>query len=282
MKLNVKPLFLAIALASSGATAPTVTASGFPVVDIASIAQSVTEYMQDLLAYEEYMQQTITAASQLDEAIRLYEQTMISYNHMLRQMTELKNRIDRKDWMGVYAKYERIINRYPGSSPSYDPVWRQAREKVDTVYYQGNEQAELEAQLDQIDYDLASRERALASISRARTRADTGVSQSLEVDAYDEMTVEYTETLRKLDDQRAALGAEDHLATLQLMADQQHVSLQMMQQQMLQQNSNLKFANQLEQHVFSKEQRAQEANIKMQQVRANETYTVNEDPLSQW
>lgn len=280
--MKIKPIALAVAIALGSANIAPVSATGFPVIDIAAVTESIRQYQQDLLNYAEYIKTTALEASQLDEAIQLYQQTMVSYNHMLRQMMALKNRISPAQWQQLYAKFQTIVERYPGSTPHYDTSWSAARDKQDKAYYQGNTQPEMEEQLQAIDYDSQSYAKALASVTRSRARADTGVNQELDVEQYDELTQAMTETLATLDDQRASLGDEDHIATLQLMADQQQTALRMQQQMLMQQNSSLKYANQLDKLVASKEQKGQEASIKAQQERMNETYEVNEERISDW
>lgn len=93
IKFRLKKLCAAIVIAVTAMGPAYAPASGFPVVDIASVAQAVADYSNQLLQYTEQMQQTILEQSQLAQLISTYEQTMTSYYHMLSQMQGLQRLI---------------------------------------------------------------------------------------------------------------------------------------------------------------------------------------------
>lgn len=282
MKGRFKPLVLAVSIAMTTQFAPAVQATGFPVVDLASIAEAVTSYTQDLRNYLEYVQQTSTQVQSLEQAINLYQQSLASYNEVLRQMETLKSRMSQRDWEGLYNQYKSVVDNYPGSPPGTGADWEAAVATQDKAYYQGNSMAQMQSQLDSVGLDAQSTSEVSTEMGRVRARADTGVQQRQDVEKIDVMTKGYTDTLKDLDTQRADLGPEDNLKTLQLMADQQHLGLQMQQQQMVQQNTQQKYSNQFDQFVFSKAQKAEEVNLKEQALRSAQTIPVNENPITNW
>lgn len=273
---------LAVAIASvlsANTLAPVaVQASGFPVVDLASIAESVKAYAQDLLNYEEYMQQTAEAVKTAKQTYDLYQQALVSYDHMLRQMQELKNRIDRKDWEGVYTRYAAIIEMSPGQ-PVIDGTWKEANEKVDSVFYRGNDLDTLEKEINSIGFSANERDRLLAEIGRTRAKTNLATIQQLAVDEFNEQAKDNIADLAELDETRSKLGPEDHLATLQLMTDQNAKALEIQQQQLVQSNTAMQLSNQLASHVFSREQKAEEVNLKNLKDKVTNTYVIDETPL---
>ena len=101
LKVRMKKIAVAVIMAITATQPAMAPASGFPVVDIASVAQAVADYSNQLLQYTEQMQQTILEQSQLAQLIATYEQTMTSYYHMLSQMQGLSRLIDRRDYMAM-------------------------------------------------------------------------------------------------------------------------------------------------------------------------------------
>jgi len=69
LKVRMKKLAVAIIMAITASQPAMAPASGFPVVDIASVAQAVADYSNQLLQYTEQMQQTILEKSQLAQLI---------------------------------------------------------------------------------------------------------------------------------------------------------------------------------------------------------------------
>jgi len=81
-------------------------ASGFPVVDIAHIAQSIVGYVQELADYVEAIQQTALSTSQLTQMITDYTQVLQEYEHYLDQIRQLQDVISGDDWNELIATVE--------------------------------------------------------------------------------------------------------------------------------------------------------------------------------
>ncbi|EVT82108.1 hypothetical protein Z046_33200 [Pseudomonas aeruginosa VRFPA09] len=113
MKRKFKPLAIAVFLAmATMSNSNVVNAWGFPVADIANLTQMVEGYIQDLKNYDEYIQTTILNQEQLAEALRLYKQTLVAYDEVLRQMESLKRKLSPRDWNALFASYKDILDLY--------------------------------------------------------------------------------------------------------------------------------------------------------------------------
>ncbi len=279
MKLKAT-LRAAVAAAVVSVAPMSVNASGFPVVDIASIAQAVTDYMNQLLHYEELMAQTVLNESQLAEAIRLYEQTMREYDHMLRQMEGLKSRIDKRQWQQIYARYGHIINSYPGMKPDFDATrWVKVNRDLENLYYRAGRLGDIEDDLASLGYDSKSLQHITETARQSYAREQLAVGQTMFVeDMVDELEVQM-ERYGDVASKRASLGPEDHLATLQVMAEQNELVIEALQQQNAINNAQLQYSNQLESHYFSNQNLGRRATLNEVKARQTRPIIVNESRL---
>lgn len=279
--MNIKVTLRAAIAAIIMSIAPVpVTASGFPTVDIAAIAQSVTDYINQLQQYAEAMAQTALNESQLAEAIKLYEQTMIEYDHMLRQMEGLKSRISNRQWQQIYAKYGSVINTYPGMKPDFDSArWAKINRELETLFPRAQRLSDIEDDLASLAYDSNSLQHVTETARQSYAREQLAVGQSMFVqDMDDELEVQmgrYGEVSSK----RASLGPEDHLATLQVMAEQNELVIEALQQQSAINNAQLQYSNQLESHYFSNQNVGRKATLNEVKARQSRPIVVNESPL---
>ena len=84
-------------------------ASGFPVVDIAHISQSIVGYVQELADYVEAIQQTALNVSQLTQMITDYTQVLQEYEHYLDQIRQLQDVISGDQWDELLTTVERDL-----------------------------------------------------------------------------------------------------------------------------------------------------------------------------
>lgn len=138
MKRKFKPLAIVVFLAmATMSNSNVVNAWGFPVADIANLTQMVEGYIQDLKNYDEYVQTTILNQEQLAEALRLYKQSLVAYDEVLRQMEKLKRKLSPRDWKALFASYKDILDLYPSQTQRSDAEWERINAKVDQVYARG-------------------------------------------------------------------------------------------------------------------------------------------------
>lgn len=259
-------------------------AGGFPVIDITSVAQAVADYSNQLLQYTEQMQQTILEESQLAQLIQQYEQTMVSYNHMLTQMTSLKRMMDRRDWEGLYKKYASVIDSYPGSSmPDFNSgKWINKGKDLQKLYARIDKAKDLETAIRAIPFDAKSEAKATESSEQSFAREQLAVGQSLFVeDMNDELETQMTR-YGEVAEKRAALGPEDHLKTLQVMAEQNELMIEASQQQNAINNAQLQYSNQLPSHIFALQNQGRMAALAETKAKLAEDIVVDETPLSDY
>lgn len=275
-----KSLRNAIAAIVIGAAPVTTFGSGFPVVDMASIAQSITDYINQLSHYTELMSQTVLDESQLAEAIKLYEQTMTEYDHMLRQMEGLKNRIDKRQWQQIYAKYGHVINSYPAMKPDFDSgQWVKVNRDLETLYYRADSLGDIEDAISAIGYDSNSLSQVTDTARQSYAREQLAVGQHMFVEDMDAELEVQMERYGEVAAKRQALGAEDHLATLQVMTEQNELLIEALHQQNAINNAQLQYSNQLDAHYFSKNNNGREATLNEVKARQSRTIVVDDSPL---
>lgn len=82
---------------------PKADATGFPVVDIASIVQAVVDYSQQLTQYAEMIQSGLLQAQELVQTIQQYEQMLNEYETMLGNLQDLGSFISSGDMRSAFS-----------------------------------------------------------------------------------------------------------------------------------------------------------------------------------
>lgn len=282
---------LALAVAISVSTAAPVHASGFPTVDLAQVAQGVADYNNQLLQYAEMMQQTVEQKaqtildqSQLVQLVNQYEQMMTSYNHMLRQMTALKNMMDRRDWEGLYKKYASVIDSFPGSGMTDFSAgkWINKGKELQSLYARINKINDLEDAIRAIPFNSKSDEAVTEATEQSFARQQLAVGQSLFVEDMNDEIQTQMERYGEVAQKRASLGAEDHLATLQVMAEQNELMIEAAQQQNAINNAQLQYSNQLPAHIFAKQNKGRMASLSAAKDILSDSIEVDNSQLSNY
>ena len=283
-KLRMKKLAVAVVMAITATGPAMAPASGFPVVDIASVAQAVADYSNQLLQYTEQMQQTILEQSQLAQLMATYEQTMTSYYHMLSQMQGLQRLISKRDYMAIMSKFSNVIDMYPGSAPDFKTKeWIAKGKELTKMYNRVADARDLEDTIRAIPFaDSASQERQEKAAEQAFTLDQMAVGQSLFSESMNDELLTNVERANEVAIKRQALGPEDHLATLQLMAEQQEVSIENAQQANAIANAQLQYSNQLPAHFFARQNLARQATLEETKDRLNEEIVIDNSKLSDY
>lgn len=260
MKNSLKKLCILIVISMS--LANPVKAAGIPTWDAQAVAQALTSYLQDLINYEEYIAQTGLNELQLAEAVKLYEQAMTSYEHMLRQMESLKQKMDSKDWLSLINKLDSLMNRYPGSTITNDINLEKAKETIGKVFSRGEEYKDIEDQIADLNFDSGSATALLDDTKKITYKSQIATNQQAVVFDYDEALALQGEDLETLQIIKDSLGDEDQLKTMQFLAEQNQKALQLQVLSMKQQNTALQYSNQLSAHIFEKQKENSDAEIK--------------------
>ena len=283
MKFRLKKLCAAIVIAVTAMGPAYAPASGFPVVDIASVAQAVADYSNQLLQYTEQMQQTILEQSQLAQLISTYEQTMTSYYHMLSQMQGLQRLISKRDYMAIMKKFSNVIDMYPGNAPDFkSKEWIAKGKDLSRMYNRVSDARDLEDAIRAIPFDAKSQELQETAAQQANTMDQMAVGQSLFSEGMNDELLTNVERAGEVATKRRSLGPEDHLATLQLMAEQNELTIESDQQANAIANAQLQYSNQMPAHFFARQNLARQATLKETEQTLNSEIVIDNTKLSDY
>ena len=283
MKFRLKKLCAAIVIAVTAMGPAYAPASGFPVVDIASIAQAVSDYSNQLLQYTEQMQQTILEQSQLAQLIAQYEQTMTSYYHMLSQMQGLQRLISKRDYMAIMNKFSNVVDMYPGNTPNFQSKeWIAKGKDLSRMYNRVADARDLETAIRAIPFDGKSAELQETAAAQANTMDQMAVGQSLFSESMNDELLTNVERAGEVADKRRSLGPEDHLATLQLMAEQNELTIESDQQANAIANAQLQYSNQLPAHFFARQNLARQATLESTKEQLSTEIVIDNSKLSDY
>ena len=283
IKFRLKKLCAAIVIAVTAMGPAYAPASGFPVVDIASVAQAVADYSNQLLQYTEQMQQTILEQSQLAQLISTYEQTMTSYYHMLSQMQGLQRLISKRDYMAIMKKFSNVIDMYPGNAPDFkSKEWIAKGKDLSRMYNRVSDARDLEDAIRAIPFDAKSQELQETAAQQANTMDQMAVGQSLFSEGMNDELLTNVERAGEVATKRRSLGPEDHLATLQLMAEQNELTIESDQQANAIANAQLQYSNQMPAHFFAQQNLARQATLKETEQALNSEIVIDNSKLSDY
>lgn len=283
IKFRLKKLCAAIVIAVTAMGPAYAPASGFPVVDIASVAQAVADYSNQLLQYTEQMQQTILEQSQLAQLISTYEQTMTSYYHMLSQMQGLQRLISKRDYMAIMKKFSNVIDMYPGNAPDFkSKEWIAKGKDLSRMYNRVSDARDLEDAIRAIPFDAKSQEIQETAAQQANTMDQMAVGQSLFSEGMNDELLTNVERAGEVATKRRSLGPEDHLATLQLMAEQNELTIESDQQANAIANAQLQYSNQMPAHFFARQNLARQATLKETEQTLNSEIVIDNSKLSDY
>ena len=220
-------------------------ASGFPVVDIAHISQSIVGYVQELADYVEAIQQTALNVSQLTQMITDYTQVLQEYEHYLDQIRQLQDVISGDQWDELLTTVERDLAEISDISLTQilDPA--DADYETDLRDILANQGIAAPVPADITDFysgDLNVPDGELDAMEERLERMNTSY---LRYAAQHENVARNAQSMQQFDNQIegvqnavAALGEQSDLATLQMIAQIQ--LMQVKQQNLAMQQRNQK------------------------------------------
>ena len=109
--LNLFIVFV-VMTAIGGINARQAPCGGIPVIDAANLAEQLKQYLLEIKAWQELLEQSTTMTNQYMQMLRSYQQVLREYNHFLNQIRSIRHMIDDKDWMRLM----RLIRTYYGKS----------------------------------------------------------------------------------------------------------------------------------------------------------------------
>ncbi|MFA0012015.1 hypothetical protein AB4391_01515 [Vibrio lentus] len=245
----MKKTLLALVIASALSTPMVVRASGFPTFDAANLLQSITEYEQLISEYEQILQQTGLNTQQLLVAIDEYQQMLREYNVLLNQVTQLEDKIDRRDYEAIARQVNRAYEQRAGnehvySSPHMDNRYGALPDR-DTSY------RHVESTLGAVP----------SSYQRSYQLAADSHIQGEEAQQFAARNAQIKTNQDALDATRLTLGNETELATLQLLVEQNQVLIDQLDLQNDMTLSSYSNSNQMEHRTSAAILRAEQAQI---------------------
>ena len=248
MKKLLCTALLAFCVSSTPFTVERVHASGFPVVDIAHIAQSIIGYIQELSAYVEDLQQTALQGNQLAQLYTDYTQTLQEYEHYLDQIRAIRDVISAEEWENMVTQIEKEVEEISSFSVivDLDPASGSFEEDQRTVLIdEGIAPAPVDDIMslytDELGVTGAGAEylrQQLEAIDLQYKRyAAQQESAAIQNDAMNKFNEQLIEQPIALD----SLGEQSDLATLQFIAAQQIMQMNQMKLMMEQNNKAMQF-----------------------------------------
>lgn len=228
LKRFILAAVLVLVLGTSG-----VRAGGIPVIDAASIAESVKQYMLLLQEYSELVTQTGLETQQLAQLIDQYAQTLREYQHYLNQIKALKYYISEKEWQQLMRDIDLYYRYYGKGDMSTIPTMNRESSTyegdVDAVYsrygYIPRDPKVIEAEARALGIRSG---RMMTDINREWSLYQKQKDRARMVSANEKKAQERDENLKMLNDAITQLDNASDLATLQLMATQNQVLLNQM------------------------------------------------------
>ncbi|EGR0546758.1 hypothetical protein ACQ5UA_17770 [Vibrio cholerae] len=224
--------------------------SGFPVIDISVLMQSVTQYTQLLKEYEQILNQTGLNTQQLLQLIEQYEQTLREYQVLLNQVEGLKNKIARRDFPALERDLRRLNEQYNGTQEV------QVNKSVTNRYGSISNQADLNKLADDaLGYTPPD-------LSQAYTLANDANVKANQRQYFSERNSKTRSDIERIDSERLNLGDQSELATLQLLVEQNQILMEQIDLQNEMRLSEMSYSNQSDQRISNAILRAKERNLK--------------------
>ncbi|MNP12361.1 hypothetical protein D3C76_1045900 [compost metagenome] len=141
---------------------------------------------------------------------------------------------------------------------------------------------DLETAIRAIPFDGKSAELQETAAAQANTMDQMAVGQSLFSESMNDELLTNVERAGEVADKRRSLGPEDHLATLQLMAEQNELTIESDQQANAIANAQLQYSNQLPAHFFARQNLARQATLESTKEQLSTEIVIDNSKLSDY
>lgn len=232
-EINVWLRKLTIAFVLVGSLgSPSAYSTGIPVIDVASLAESVRSYVQQLQDYQTYIDQLNVQSNQYVQMVQDYQQTITEYQHFLNQIKSLNLTAAQRQILDAVAQVS-YGNQGIGQVATIDPasatfdqdtltVLRQggyiARDRADILNDYGNLNPAgttvTERDIDQINRNAVAYQNQINMVQENERKQSTEFQNKIDT------------SIMNTDN----LGPESDLATMQHVARQQGVMMEQMQE----------------------------------------------------
>ncbi|MCF2829703.1 MULTISPECIES: hypothetical protein [unclassified Pseudoalteromonas] len=221
-------------------------AAGFPVIDIASIAQAVVDYSQQLTQYAEMIQQGVKQGLQIANQIKEYEQMLREYETMLTNLQDLSELVSSRDMRKAFALVTNsnlsqfVAPEFSNMTQEMLDVWV-AVDEIRAIQYGGID--DVENALQRIDALFPNNPNAVAQAEVIINYQKATVNKAALNEGYDAQLELFEENLRRQESTIDSLGPESELPTLQtiahLLVSQQKIQLAEMRKNSAENRSEL-------------------------------------------
>lgn len=232
-----------------------------PVTDGTQIAGQLQQLSQGIRDYEEYLKQTVLSNEQLLEAYKRYDQMLADYQQVLREAEALKTQLQGIDLQNFLDDLKTIDYYNPAYAVGDDPnvgsePWDDAVERNKLLNGWGMSDQKWSDMNAAIPYTGDDRARAKAIFQYRKRKAEMAVNQDLASKNFGQNISDQVEEAQRTKDALDALGDNDQLATMQLIARQNQLMIEQNLNQQAQSNTDFSMSNQLANDYFNKMARA--------------------------
>ncbi|MGO2013268.1 type IV secretion system protein [Pseudoalteromonas sp.] len=223
MKLKaISKAIIGVALASTLLMPPKSDASGFPVVDIASIVQAIVDYAQQLTQYAEMVQSGSLQAQELVQTIQQYEQMLNEYETILANLQDLNSYISDGDMKAAFGLMTNSSLRHFVSPEFKDmsgdllEVWLTVDEARNGRYGGVSDTAQVLADINSLYPD---RPEVVEQAELILNYQDSATNVAAVNAQYENQLEGFEQNIDSQETAISSLGAESELASLQAIAN---------------------------------------------------------------
>lgn len=277
-------LIACMVAAGIGFTSYNSVASGIPVVDLASIAQAIQSYQQQLLDYDQLLSQTGLNTDQLNQLYTQYKQILINYDQMLREAQGLKEKVSQKDWVGFLTKTGLLDSSSPYRTATPGSVenlgdWREAMKNSEVLYGLNQDWDSYIDTITSVPYNNDSTQRAKDYAAYNYRKAQMATYQQAQVNSIDQGLADIAERADAIDQRRMMLGDNDSVRTAQLQAEQNQLIIEQNMQLIRASNKNFELSNQVPNEYFANKVKAGARNSEAINEAFSQPTVVSDKPL---
>lgn len=262
-------LGMALAAYVCGIVTAPVAHAQWAVIDATNLQQALLRYGVLLKQYSTELNQEVTSTEQLTQQINIYEQALTAYNEVLRQMQGLQNQLSPQDYQSLLSRYSSILSTGPAQ-----PGWMQANQEVGQLYYRGQTPQQMQGVINQLPISGTSSTSLTNQTNQIEQASQLASSQRATYDNMEQLANERGSRLQQIETDRSSLGPEDNLKTQQVIAEQNSVQLDMLQQIVRQNDAQMLYANQQDNRLAAQKAEDQEAEINAMQKQLGTQITI--------
>jgi chaperonin cofactor prefoldin len=247
-------------------------ASGFPTVDVAVVAQNVTDYVNQL----EQLQQQVESVAYLDaslvQMIRDYEQVLKEYDHLVKMMKGLPNDIES---FGDHIDFN--IDPVTGQwdvGILTDAGYKDVDDAVATVYSRTREMSDITDDYTTIGYTGSTLTRATREANAAYTLSRLEAARQIQAnrlnDGLNEDRAIFTDDITP-EVERISGSSENQLEVLQMLLTQNQQVIKQLQSINEAITTHYRDSGKLDADVFAQRARGMERELCIQMAAVNDT-----------